>query len=261
MDLRKFGEKYPFLQGNLAFWENYLTAREAVMSLLPSLLDTQLEHSSFLANIDKNQPFFAYENIRIAADDIHRLADAFCRAMGLAPVQLSWPDNVPLYDDLTFTEDENGFVSASVHAAIASYVESVIAVDEEAINWLELNCPICGAAAAMGLIAPSGKKNLVCSHCHTVWIYMRTACGLCGHTEERGTVFYTADEEPNWIIEPCDACDHYLKVYDMRNSLPDVISYPLFYLTSWNLDLTMRDKEYEPAFFAIFAMAGWLKGH
>ena len=70
-----------------------------------------------------------------------------------------------------------------------------VAADEEAINWLELTCPICGASAAMGLIAPSGKKNLICSHCHTVWVYMRTACGLCGHTEERGTVFYTADEE------------------------------------------------------------------
>ncbi len=259
MRLQSFGEKYPFLQGNIVFWEKYLTAREETLNLLPAMIDAdQLERSSFLQHMEEGKPFFAYENISLTQDNIKKLVEAFCIPLGLPIRTIDFPEHIPLLADLVLPAGEEGFLIAEIHAVIASYVEGIIAADEDAINWLENTCPICGSHAGMGLIAPSGKKNLVCSHCSAVWIYLRTACGLCGHTEERGTTFYTADEEPNWIIETCQQCGHYLKVYDMRNALPTVIAYPLFSLTSWNLDLTMREQEFEPIFFQIFERAGWI---
>ncbi|MBP2640801.1 MAG: FdhE protein [Firmicutes bacterium] len=261
MDLISFGNKYPFLQANLDFWGKYLTARDNVWGLLPSILDeTVLEQSDFLAHLADGKPFLAYESIRIPQEGMEKLAEAFCTPFGLALPQTVFPEEIPLFEKLTVSPDETGFVIAELHSLIAAYIESVITSDEEeAINWLELDCPICGAGAAMGFLAPSGKKNLVCSHCQTVWVYPRINCGLCGHIEERGAIFYTAEEEPNWLVETCKECKSYLKVYDMRNALPDILTYPLHYLTSWNLDLTMRDKEFAPRFFHVFERAGWIK--
>lgn len=261
MNLSAFGEKYPFLQNNLGFWEKYLDAKEEVMKLLSFFLDGRgLEQSDFLQHLDEGKPFFAYTSLRLEESALKQLAEAFCKPLGLTAPLITLPETVPLLADLSLEPGEAGFVTAEIHSAIASYVDSVISGDEDAINWLETTCPICGAHAGMGLIAPSGKKNLVCSHCQTVWIYMRAACGLCGNSWSAGTTYYTADEEPNWLVETCGECGYYLKVYDMRNALPQIITYPLFYLTSWNLDLSFRGQGFEPVFFQIFERAGWVNG-
>lgn len=260
MNLRDFGVKYPFLEGNLGFWEHYLSARDQVWKLLPGIISEDfLLEVNFLTHITEGKPFLEYRTISLSPQDSKMLIAAFCEAMELAMPEGDFPEQLPCFENLTITPDETGFIFAELHAMIASYIESVVTADEEeAINWLELNCPICGAGAGMGLIAPSGKKNLVCSHCQTVWVYSRTACGICGHIEEKGITFYTADEEPNWFMETCQECKGYMKVYDMRKAFPQIITYQLLYLTSWNLDLSMRDQGFEPALFQIFERAGWV---
>jgi len=260
MSLRSFGEKYPFLKANMIFWEKYIRARDQLFKLLPPMLDiSKLEESDFLENMDQGKPFFAYDHVGISGENINILVNSFCRDMDIPQRILSFPERMPLFEDLQVTVDEDGFILAEVHASIASFIESVIAGDEEAINWMEPYCPICGAHAGLGLIDSSGKKNLVCSHCHSGWIYLRTSCGLCGNLEERGNTFLSTDEVPNWMIEVCDACFHYLKVCDMRNSSPDIITYPLLYLTTWELDLVAKEQGYEPALFWVFERAGWLR--
>lgn len=260
MNLRRLGEKFPFLQSNLIFWEKYLAAREEVMRLLPIMVSEQaLSELDFLNHMGDGKPFLSYETIRLNEREIEDLAQAFCRPLGIVLPPIVIPRPLPLLENLQVNADHTGFVMAELHSIISSYIESVIAADEEAINWLEPNCPICGAHAAMGLLTPAGKKNLVCSHCWTTWVYSRTACGLCGHVQDKGITYYTADEEPSWLLETCDQCGYYQKVCDMRKSLPDIISYPLHYLTSWNLDLTMREKDFEAALFLIFTRAAWLK--
>lgn len=260
MQLKAFGKKYPFLQGNLAFWERYIKARDELFKLLshaPCL--KQLKHSDFLQNMERGIPLLAYHDIRFSEDEINTLAESFCRNMGLIPRSVVFPDRVPVFEALMVSEDEDGFVLAEIHAAIASYAEHLIAGEEEAINWLEHFCPVCGANAGMGLIAPSGKKNLVCSHCHSLWVFLRTACGLCGNFEERGTTILSAEELPNWFLEVCSACGHNLKICDMREELPDIIVYPLHYLTTWEFDLSAKEHGYELVMFKIFERAGWLQ--
>lgn len=260
MQLKDFGDKYPFLKGNLPFWEKYIKARDELFGLCSRIDALQkLKNSAFPQNIAQGKPLFAYEQIRIDAADLDALAQAFCRAMGLAPRAVSWGETVSLAADLAITPDEAGFVLAEVHAALAAYCETLVAGDDETLNWLENYCPICGAAGGMGLIAASGKKNLVCSHCHTVWVYLRTACGLCGHVAERGATVLSADELPDWFIETCAECGHYLKVCDMRETISDIVVYPLHYLTTWELDLAARESGRQPAMFAVFERAGWLR--
>ncbi len=259
MPLAAWGAKYPFLQENLPFWEKYLLAREELHTLLAGMVsEATLATAGFLENLSEGKPLLAYGAVRLKPADIDRLSEAFCRTMGIPRQTVVLPSPLPLYEDLAVAEDAAGFVAAELHAAVAAFAENIIAADKE-LNWLEPYCPICGAAAGMGLITPSGKKNLVCSHCQSVWVYLRTACGLCGHTEERGATVLIADEVPNWLIELCEACGHYLKVLDMRDALPDIVSYPLHYLTTWELDLAVRGKGAKPALFAIFSRAGWLR--
>jgi len=261
MNLQAFGSKYPFLQANLPFWEKYLTAEANVQKLLPAILDEAvLEQTAFLTHLAEGKPFLDRQRIRLSSQDAVKLVETFCRPFGLDAKSIAFPEEIPLLENLEVSADEAGFVMAELHAIIAAYIEGVITAEEEdSINWLEPSCPICGSEAGMGLIAPSGKKNLVCSHCQTVWVYSRIACGFCGHVEERGATFYTADEEPDWLVETCKECKSYLKVYDMRKSFPDIITYPLFSLTSWNLDLSMRDQDFAPGLFRVFDRAGWVK--
>jgi len=251
--------KYPFLQDNLPFWEKYLQSRDELHNLLGEMVnEAHLDAAGFFQNLNEGKPLLAYGTVRLKAADVNRLSEVFCRMMGIPHQSVVLPTPLPLFEDLPLTADMAGFVAAELHAAIAAFAESVISAEKE-INWLEPYCPICGATAGMALITPSGKKNLVCSHCQSGWVYLRTACGLCGQSAERGSTVLFADEEPDWLIEVCEECGHYLKVADMRDRLPDIISYPLHYLTTWELDLTVRGQGFEPSLFAIFSRAGWLQ--
>ncbi|EAX48178.1 hypothetical protein TcarDRAFT_1725 [Thermosinus carboxydivorans Nor1] len=259
MGLSELAGKYPFLKENIPFWERYLAARDKVLDMLPAVLDVSaLEAAGFKGRLARGVPFLADVPVGIAPADYAALTGAFARAMAIEYSPDYWGERVPAWADLTVTPDAQGFVQAEVHAAVASFLESVVLPDEDTAGWLEPYCPVCGAGAALGFIDQSGKKTLVCSHCHAVWQYLRTACGLCGHSQERGAVFLSADELPGWRLELCESCSHYLKVFDMREGLPDIISYPLFYLTTWELDLAARSEGHQPALFAIFGRAGWL---
>lgn len=259
MRLAALGAKYPFLQDNLPFWKSYLRARDELLSLLAEMVDgASLDVAGFFRNISEGKPLLACVDVSLKPADVKRLSEVFCRQMGIAYQPVTLPSPLPLYEDLPLTEDAAGFVAAELHAAVAAFAEHAVAAERE-INWLEPYCPICGATAGMGIITPSGKKNLVCSHCQSVWVYLRTACGLCGYSEERGATILIADEVPGWLMEVCEACGHYLKVVDMRDALPDIVSYPLHYLTTWELDLAARGKGLKPALFGIFGRAGWLR--
>lgn len=259
--LTAFGEKYPFLQGNLLFWEKYITARDQIFKLLPQMIDiAKVKESDFLEHMDQGKSFLAYENIVISAENMTILVQSFCRDMEISQRTMVFPDSVPLFEDLQLEANEDGFIVAEVHASIACFIEGIINGDnKEAINWMEPYCPICGARAALGVINSEGKKSLVCSHCHSLWAYLRTSCGLCGNLEERGSTFLSAEEVANWMIEICDVCQHYLKVCDMRTSSPDIITYPLLYLTTWEMDLAAKEQGHEPALFWVFERAGWLR--
>lgn len=261
MNLMAFGEKYPFLKANLAFWESYMRARNEVSNELSRIikLSPYGGNGQFSIEYGAATPLLASLKLSLGDEDIAALTETFCRVMGLELCSVQMGNPVPVFDELNITTDTKGFVLAEIHAAIASFVENQVADNSDVIHWLEPFCPICGAHAALGLITPSGKKNLVCSHCHSAWDYMRTACGLCGHTEERGGMFVSADELPDWAVENCTSCGHYLKINDMRSRLPDIIAYPLHYLTTWELDLAVRDKGYRPAFFKVFERAGWVR--
>lgn len=261
MNLMAFGGKYPFLKANLAFWESYLKARNELSNELARIIKLLPEDDTraFLIDYGSATPLLTSLKLSLQDENLATLARTFCSAMGLEQCSVQMPNPVPDFEELAITADLKGFVLAEIHAAIASFAENQVADNSDAIHWMEPFCPICGAHAALGLITPSGKKNLVCSHCYSVWDYMRTACGLCGHTEERGSTIISTDELPDWEVETCTSCGHYLKICDMRTRLPDIITYPLHYLTTWELDLAIRDKGYKPAFFKVFERAGWIQ--
>ncbi|SEJ30327.1 formate dehydrogenase formation protein [Propionispira arboris] len=260
ISFESFGEKYPFLKENLPFWQKYQQARQAIFKLMPQFIDIEkLKQTDFLEHMDQKKPFLAYQNVFITAQDSERLIQVFCEVMGLKNRKLVFLEQIPMFEDLNIEADEAGFIVAEVHAGIAAFIGQKLNELQTPVNWLENRCHICGAPAGMGIIDEKGKKELVCSHCHSVWRYIRTCCGICGNLEERGSTFVTADEAPNWLIELCDKCHGSLKVCDMRNSQPDIIMYPLHYLTTWQLDLAVQDRGYEPAMFWIFERAGWLE--
>jgi len=260
MNLKAFAAKYPFLEGNISFWQNYLQARDTVMAMLPDMLNVEtVVASNFASRITEAIPFLQCEPVKFAQADMQKLAAAFAKQIGILWEEKTCAEIVSDFPSLELTQDGSGFILAEVHSAVCSFLESIVFPGEEISGWWDPVCPICGASAGMGFIDQAGKKTLVCSHCHTAWLYRRTLCGLCGLGAERGTIFISTDELPAWRVELCEECQHYLKVFDMRNNQPNVIAYPLFYLTTWELDLAARERGYAASLFAVFERADWLQ--
>lgn len=259
VSLKEFGEKYPFLKGNIPFWEKYSTAKNAVKNILLESADTKILDSNFFRDSDNSTPFLKLQDYRIDKELGRRLMKAFADAMEVKLESCDFPEKVTVLKKLEVTEDVNGFVLAEVHASVCNFIMSVISPDEAA-NWLEYYCPICGGEAGMGIIVNEGKKQLVCSHCHSLWYDIRTKCGICGHLPQKeGNTFFSDDDTPQWFIEICKECNSSLKVFDTRKDEMSIDIYPLFYLTTWGLDIAMTEKEYDAALFAVYERAGWLK--
>ena len=259
VSLKEFGEKYPFLKENIPFWEKYSTAKNAVKNILLESADTKILNSKFFNDPDNRKPFLGHETYKMDKELGRKLTEAFSKAMGVELKSYDFPEEVTLLKKLTLTEDVQGFVLAEVHASVCSFIISVLSPDEPA-KWLEHYCPVCGGEPGMGIIVDDGKKQLVCNHCHSVWYHVRTKCGLCGHQPlKEGNTFFSDDNEPAWFIEICKECKGSLKIFDSRKGEMIVDIYPLFYLSTWGLDIAMTEKEYEPGLFAIYQRAGWLK--
>jgi len=114
-------------------------------------------------------------------------------------------------------------VAFVLHSALVPFLTGASAASLDALGdfewsvWGSGHCPVCGAAATMGLMSESTQligsaRTLWCSQCHAEWGYERIRCARCGsHTQDK--LRYTYDEsDPAHRLHLCDVCHGYLKV-------------------------------------------------
>jgi FdhE protein len=83
--------------------------------------------------------------------------------------------------------------------------------------WGKGYCPICGKTPPIAAI-PEGKwsRHLFCVYCGTKWPFPFLMCPFCGNEEEEGVMYLYVENEKQYRLEVCKACQKYLKAVDIE---------------------------------------------
>lgn len=104
-------------------------------------------------------------------------------------------------------------------------------------------CPICGSAPILGELDEAGRHWLHCSLCWHRWPTRRMGCAWCGDRDGESLHYVYSDDEPEYRVNLCAACKHYLKVVDTRK-LDRGFYPPLEQVVSLHLDMIAAEKGY-----------------
>jgi FdhE protein len=259
MNLTKYVEKYPILESVAEFWENYFSCRDKLLSKIPDFIPSDsIKVEEFKKVFDEGKPYLDLFKLKIYKKDLNFLAKIIKDNFGIKEKIKFDEKGLPIFDKLILSEDKIGFVKLIVYSSIYSYIGDLIMKNCSLVKWYEPVCPVCGSRAGIGFIEGDGKKSLVCSTCYTRWGHRRTACPICADEEQKSMRYFSADELPGWRIEVCESCGMYLKILDLREKNEDTPLYPLLYLSSWDLDVSIKDLNFRPSWFKIFYAASWL---
>ncbi|MBS7630866.1 formate dehydrogenase accessory protein FdhE [Candidatus Bathyarchaeota archaeon] len=78
-------------------------------------------------------------------------------------------------------------------------------------NWLQSDCPICGRTTHVAKMR-NRKKYLVCSYCGAEYLVDLFLCTHCGNVDPNTLGFISLEEYPEFEIDYCEKCRHYIKV-------------------------------------------------
>ncbi|MGD9309324.1 MAG: formate dehydrogenase accessory protein FdhE [Desulfosarcina sp.] len=105
------------------------------------------------------------------------------------------------------------------------------------------SCPICGSAPIIGELDAEGSQWLHCGLCWHRWPFVRLACPFCTRDKDRPQEYIYTESEPEYRVNLCSGCRHYLKVVDTRH-LTRTFCPPLEQVASLHLDMLATQKGY-----------------
>jgi len=90
-------------------------------------------------------------------------------------------------------------------------------VDEELIeSWWEPFCPVCGRTSIVARIRQR-KRYMTCTYCGAEYLVDLFLCVNCGNKEPNSLGFITFKEHPEFELNYCEKCNHYIKsIYEER---------------------------------------------
>ena len=103
------------------------------------------------------------------------------------------------------------------------------------------SCPICGKPPLIGELDDEGRQWLHCGLCGHRWPVRRIVCPLCSDSDNLS--YFFSDAEPEYRVNLCGQCRHYLKVVDVRK-MDRYFYAPLEQAASLHLDMLAAEKGY-----------------
>jgi FdhE protein len=103
------------------------------------------------------------------------------------------------------------------------------------------SCPICGSAPILGELDAEGQQWIHCGLCWHRWPVKRLACPFCHSRNSHSLEYLYSDDEPEYRVNLCHECRHYLKMVDIRQ-LNRGLYPPLEQVASLHLDMLAADK-------------------
>jgi formate dehydrogenase maturation protein FdhE len=78
-------------------------------------------------------------------------------------------------------------------------------------TWWEPYCPVCGRASLVARIRQR-KRYMTCTFCGAEHLVDLFLCVNCGNNEPYSLGFLTFKEHPEYELNYCEKCNHYIKV-------------------------------------------------
>lgn len=105
------------------------------------------------------------------------------------------------------------------------------------------HCPVCGSAPILGELDGEGGQWVHCRWCWHRWPIDRLGCPSCHNRNTESLRYRFSDAEPEYRLNLCDRCKHYLKVVDTRK-LARGFYPPLEQVVSLHLDMMAVEDGY-----------------
>jgi len=102
-------------------------------------------------------------------------------------------------------------------------------------KWWQASCPICGRIPNVARVRQR-KRYLVCTFCGAEYLYDNFTCVHCDNKDPHTLKFLTIDGKPEFQVDFCVKCKHYIKVID-DEPLKDTIPKGLEDIMTLDLDL------------------------
>jgi FdhE protein len=92
---------------------------------------------------------------------------------------------------------------------------------DSAVTWPHGHCPVCGSLPLMGRLVrqwqgSEGARLHTCSFCFHEYRAPRLGCPFCLAEPGEESRYFSAPEEPGYLLEVCDSCGQYFKLADFR---------------------------------------------
>jgi len=108
------------------------------------------------------------------------------------------------------------------------------------------SCPICGSLPIIGELDSDGQLWIHCSLCWHRWLVKRMVCLFCTNSSSDSLEYLHSENEPEYRVNLCNACHHYLKVVDRRQLTRAFIA-PLEQVVSMHLDMLVQERGFTHA--------------
>jgi FdhE protein len=266
-------KRHPQYEPFLDFWEQLLSIQAAFTAQYPGETLPSTEPLKQL-KLKEGFPFFSFKNFPV---DAARFRDLFQEILkGISAANPKMTEQIPLIEKwltgegrnldrwltLLFQEDGQPFIRAAASCGLDPEIllflflagwkpflksqAQVLAQDPELdwATWSKSYCPVCGGMPLLAYLEEGGKRFGTCSVCEFTWAIPRFVCPYCENTDQQKFSYFFTEKEKSLRLEVCGACQHYLKIIDLREWMVDPI--PLLDdLVTTHLDLWARNKGYQ----------------
>lgn len=136
------------------------------------------------------------------------------------------------------------FVYNSIRPSLCVCAAQLASYLHEDAPWKRGYCPICGSPPGLSILGNAGKRSLVCSFCSHEWYTERIYCPFCNNKDHKTLHYFFSEEERDYRVDVCDACNKYLKTIDTRR-----IKHPVYTLveqiSTLHLDMLAQEQDLE----------------
>jgi len=105
-------------------------------------------------------------------------------------------------------------------------------------KWWQTSCPVCGRTPIIARVMKR-KRYLVCTFCGAEYLSDYFVCAHCGNTDPYTLKYMFVKGKPEFQIDFCVKCKHYIKVV-LEEKLKEPVPRGLEDLLTINLDLTAK---------------------
>ncbi len=122
-------------------------------------------------------------------------------------------------------------------------------------EWRRFRCPTCGGGPALAEtrtsgvggenISPPTRRFMHCGFCGSCWAVPSLKCPSCESMKSGDAKYLFTPDEPEWRIDFCDGCHHYMKVIN-GDKVSGPVHVGLELLTAAHLDVLAQEKDLAP---------------